>query len=39
MGVKDGVAKTILTQLILLGTLGCKKLVNWWYFFVTLSKT
>ena len=32
MGVRDGVAKTILAQLIIKGALGCKTLADWWYF-------
>ena len=38
MGVGDGAAKTILTQLIIKGALGCKTLADWWYFFLCRAK-
>ena len=31
MGLRDGVAKQILTQLIIKGALGCKTLAEWWF--------
>ena len=35
MGLRDVVAKKILTQLIIKGALGCTTPPEWWYLFVS----
>ena len=38
MGVRDGVAKTISTQLSIEGALGCTILFDWGYFSLSWAK-
>ena len=38
MGLRDGVAKKILTQLIVKGALGCTTPADWWYLFQSWAK-
>ena len=38
MGLRDSVAKTILTQLIMKGALGYTTPADWWYLFVSWVK-